>query len=32
MGLNGMHPRVLKELDEVVAEPLGIIFEVVAAR
>ena len=27
MGLDGMHPRLLKEMAEVVAEPLSIIFE-----
>ena len=27
MGLDGVHPRVLKELAEVVAEPLSITFE-----
>ena len=27
LGLDGVHPRVLKELAEVVAEPLSIVFE-----
>ena len=27
MGLDGVHPRVLKDLAEVVPEPLSIVFE-----
>ena len=27
IGLDGVHPRVLKELAEVVAEPLSVVFE-----
>jgi len=27
LGLDGVHPRVLKDLAEVVAEPLSIIFK-----